>query len=69
MSDDEYTDIKDDKVDELADLLEKNVISEKIVNKGTGAGGANTNITGKSFYYNTKYLNQFLATSSSNNST
>jgi len=49
MSDDEYTDIKDDKVDELADLLEKNVISEKIVNKGTGAGGANTNITGKSF--------------------
>ena len=46
MSDDEYKEeSKDDKVDELANLLNENKITEKVVNKGTGAGGANTNVT------------------------
>ena len=61
MSDDEYKEeSKDDKVDELANLLNENKITEKVVNKGTGAGGANTNVTGKSFENKTNNDNNLI---------
>ena len=61
MSDDEYKEeSKDDNVDELADLLNENKITEKVVNKGTGAGGANTNVTGKSFENKTNNDNNLI---------